>query len=98
MSEPDAVRVVIVDDDDLMRAGLRGVLSSDERIDVVGEASDGRDAAYRTRLLAPDVILMDVRMSDRDPHDRLRGLAAVAVGDQPRRAAHGSPAGAGCGT
>jgi DNA-binding NarL/FixJ family response regulator len=66
-----SVRVLIVDDDDLMRAGLRGVLASDERIDVVGEAADGREAAYRTRLLTPDVILMDVRMSDLD------GIAAT---------------------
>jgi DNA-binding NarL/FixJ family response regulator len=65
------VRVLIVDDDDLMRAGLRGVLSSDERIEVVGEAADGREAAYRTRLLRPDVILMDIRMSDLD------GIAAT---------------------
>ena len=60
------VRVLIVDDDDLMRAGLRGVLSSDEGIEVVGEAGDGRDALYRTRLLQPDVVLMDVRMPDVD--------------------------------
>jgi DNA-binding NarL/FixJ family response regulator len=66
------VRVLIVDDDDLMRAGLRGVLSSDASIEVVGEASDGRDAVYRTRLLQPDVVLMDVRMPDLD------GIAATA--------------------
>jgi DNA-binding NarL/FixJ family response regulator len=65
------VRVLIVDDDDLMRAGLRGVLSSDASIEVVGEASDGRDAVYRTRLLQPDVVLMDVRMPDLD------GIAAT---------------------
>jgi DNA-binding NarL/FixJ family response regulator len=65
------VRVLIVDDDDLMRAGLRGVLSSDKRLEVVGEAPDGREAAYRTRLLKPDVILMDVRMPDLD------GIAAT---------------------
>jgi RNA polymerase sigma factor (sigma-70 family) len=58
--------VLIVDDDDLMRAGLRGVLSSDDAIDVVGEARDGHDALYRTRLLKPDVVLMDVRMPDLD--------------------------------
>jgi DNA-binding NarL/FixJ family response regulator len=75
MSEP-AVRVLIVDDDDLMRAGLRGVLSSDDAIEVVGEASDGRDAAYRTRLLAPDVILMDVRMSDLDGISATREVLA----------------------
>jgi DNA-binding NarL/FixJ family response regulator len=60
------VRVLIVDDDELMRAGLRGVLSSDETIEVVGEAGDGREAVYRTRLLKPDVVLMDVRMPDVD--------------------------------
>jgi DNA-binding NarL/FixJ family response regulator len=60
------VRVLIVDDDALMRAGLRGVLASDEEIELVGEADDGRQAAYRTRLLKPDVVLMDVRMPDLD--------------------------------
>ena len=65
MTEP-RVRVLIVDDDDLMRAGLRGVLSSDEAIELVGEASDGRQAAYLTRLTKPDVVLMDVRMPDLD--------------------------------
>jgi DNA-binding NarL/FixJ family response regulator len=60
------IRVLIVDDDDLMRAGLRGVLSSDPAIELVGEADDGRAAAYRTRLLKPDVVLMDVRMPDLD--------------------------------
>jgi DNA-binding NarL/FixJ family response regulator len=60
------VRVLIVDDDALMRAGLRGVLASDERIELVGEADDGRQAAYRTRLLKPDVVVMDVRMPDLD--------------------------------
>jgi DNA-binding NarL/FixJ family response regulator len=70
MSEA-AVRVLVVDDDNLMRAGLRGVLSNDEAIDVVGEAGDGRDAIYRTRLLKPDVVLMDVRMPDLD------GIAAT---------------------
>jgi DNA-binding NarL/FixJ family response regulator len=65
------VRVLIVDDDDLMRAGLRAVLGSDPGIEVVGEAVDGRDAVGRVGRLAPDVVIMDVRMP------RLDGIAAT---------------------
>jgi DNA-binding NarL/FixJ family response regulator len=75
MTQP-RVRVLIVDDDDLMRVGLRGVLSSDQAIEVVGEAGDGREAAYRTRLLRPDVVLMDVRMPDLDGISATRELLA----------------------
>ncbi len=71
------VKVLIVDDDDLMRAGLRGVLSNDEAIEVVGEAGDGRDAVYRTRLLQPDVVLMDVRMPDLDGIGATREVLAA---------------------
>jgi DNA-binding NarL/FixJ family response regulator len=60
------VGVLIVDDDKLMRAGLRAVLSSDEGIEVVGEAGDGRAAIDSARRLHPDVILMDVRMPEMD--------------------------------
>jgi DNA-binding NarL/FixJ family response regulator len=65
------VRVLLVDDDDLMRAGLEAVLSSAGTVDVVGEASDGRAALDQVRTLAPDVVLMDVRMPDLD------GIAAT---------------------
>jgi DNA-binding NarL/FixJ family response regulator len=65
------VRVLIVEDDALMRAGLRGVLSGDPAIEVVGEASDGREVLHRTRLLSPDIVLMDIRMPDLD------GIAAT---------------------
>jgi DNA-binding NarL/FixJ family response regulator len=67
----DSVRVLIVDDDDLMRAGLRAVLSSDDSVEVVGEAVDGRDAVGRVGRLRPEVVLMDVRMP------RLDGIAAT---------------------
>jgi DNA-binding NarL/FixJ family response regulator len=66
-----AVRVLLVDDDELMRAGLRAVLSSDPDIEVVGEAATGRAAVARVRALRPDLVLMDVRMPDLD------GIAAT---------------------
>jgi DNA-binding NarL/FixJ family response regulator len=72
------VRVLIVDDDALMRAGLRAVLSSDGSIAVVGEVDDGSLAADRTRRLRPDVVLMDVRMPDMDGIQATREVLAVS--------------------
>jgi DNA-binding NarL/FixJ family response regulator len=72
-------RVLIADDDDLMRAGLVELLSNDPTIEIIGEASTGREAIERTRRLAPDVVLMDVRMPDLD------GIAAT------RQLSHADP-------
>ena len=76
-------RVLIADDDDLMRAGLRELLSNDPSIEILGEASTGRQAVERARRLAPDVVLMDVRMPDLDgiaaTRELSRALPAVRV-------------------
>jgi DNA-binding NarL/FixJ family response regulator len=74
------VRVLVVDDDALMRAGLRGVLSSDDGVAVVGEASDGAEAVERAAALDPDVVLMDVRMRGLDGISATRELLAAAGG------------------
>jgi DNA-binding NarL/FixJ family response regulator len=71
-------RVLIADDDDLMRAGLVELLSGEASIDVVGQARTGREAVERTRRLDPDVVLMDVRMPDLDGIEATRKLTRAA--------------------
>jgi DNA-binding NarL/FixJ family response regulator len=63
---------MVVDDDELIRKGLHAVLSSDERIEIVEEAEDGRRAVQRARHARPDVVLIDVRMPELD------GISATA--------------------
>jgi DNA-binding NarL/FixJ family response regulator len=59
-------RIVIADDHDLTRAGLRSVLAQDPALELVGEARTGREAVDLARALQPDLVLMDVRMPDID--------------------------------
>lgn len=73
-------RVLVVDDDDLMRAGLIELLTVDPLIEIIGQASTGREAVEQARRLAPDVALMDVRMPDLDGIGATRELARVAPG------------------
>lgn len=70
--------VLIADDDHLMRAGLAAVLESDAEIEVIGQASTGREAIALTRRRDPDVVLMDVQMPDLDGIAATRELARAA--------------------
>lgn len=60
------IKVLLADDVQILRSGLRAVLAGDSDIDVVGEASDGKEAYEMSVRLSPDVVLMDMRMPDYD--------------------------------
>ncbi len=71
-----AIRVLLADDQALVRAGFRSILDREDDIEVVGEAGDGRAAVQQVRDLRPDVVLMDVRMPFVDGIDATRELLA----------------------
>ncbi len=68
------IRVLIADDQALVRGGFRMILDAQPDIEVVGEACDGREALARARELTPDVVLMDIRMPELDGLEATRRL------------------------
>jgi len=72
-----AVRVLIVDDQALVRTGFRMILEAEPDLEVVGEAADGHEAVALAHSLAPDVVLMDVRMPELDGIEATRQLLAA---------------------
>ena len=60
------IRVLLVDDEELVRTGLRMILDAEPDLTVVGDAADGVDALARLPELTPDVVLMDIRMPRMD--------------------------------
>jgi len=74
------IRVLIVDDHPMVRDGIRSLLTNDPRFEVVGEASDGREAIARTEVAHPDVVLMDLRMPVLDGVNATREIVDRGLG------------------
>jgi DNA-binding NarL/FixJ family response regulator len=84
-ADPGArIRVMVVDDQELVRAGFCALLASDDEITLVGEASNGRDAVDLAAAARPDVVLMDIRMPSMDGIEATRRL--LDDGDERRPA------------
>jgi DNA-binding NarL/FixJ family response regulator len=79
-----SIRVLIVDDQELVRTGFRLFLETQPGLDVVGEAGDGEEAIERARTLRPDVVLMDIRMPIMDGVEATAKLTSGAIEPAPR--------------
>ncbi|KQY21357.1 LuxR family transcriptional regulator [Cellulomonas sp. Root485] len=75
------IRVLVADDQELVRTGLSMILDAQPGIDVVGQAADGRQAVSKARELRPDVCLFDIRMPELDGIEATRRLAGPDVAD-----------------
>lgn len=70
----DKIKVLLVDDHAIMREGIRALLVLQEDIEIVGEASEGKEAIEKTRLLNPDVVVMDISMQGMDGLEATRRI------------------------
>ena len=78
------IRLLIADDQALVRAGFRMILDAEDDLEVVGEATDGLDAVAQARRLKPDVVLMDIRMPELDGLEAARRILGSPNDDAPK--------------
>lgn len=73
-----AIRVILADDHNILRAGLKSLLQGEHDVEVIAEADNGRDTVARARELKPDIVVMDVAMPDMNGVDATRKIAQLA--------------------